>query len=517
MNGRPNPSAVARLETALARVRLPEAENVFTAVFADSARWEAEAADRRAAAGSSRGPLDGRIVSVKALFDVAGTVTSSGSAVLRRLPPAVEDAEVVKRLRAAGAIIIGKTQMTEFAFSALGTNPHDGTPGNPRDRQRVPGGSSSGAVVSVIGGLADLAIGSDTGGSIRIPAALSGAVGFKPTSGFVPTSGTFSLSSSLDTIGPIALNVADCVVADQVLSGEGEPSRLRSASAGTFRLIVARGRLFDCCEPEVVNAFASALERLRSAGLQIEDGSIEAALDRVAAIDRIGTFPSIEVGATLRDLGVSSLDGVDPKTQVRIEAGARILGIDYVRMVRLRQAAIRSFEQSFGNNAVFILPTTPICAPLMSSVEEDGAFHRANGLVLRNPRIANILDCPSISLPVPVDSLPVGLMLIGRWNADRQLLEIASCVETMLRGYRHAVQPCRGKGQCLRTLGNSLPTLQMKCGLPGLTATMSAVPSVSIPIFQNNDGLLSRWWKPRRPHLKGRAPKANMRGRLSWV
>jgi aspartyl-tRNA(Asn)/glutamyl-tRNA(Gln) amidotransferase subunit A len=438
MNCRPSPSAVARLEAALARIRSPEAENVFTAVFADSARWEAEAADRRAAAGSSRGRLDGRIVSVKALFDVAGTVTSSGSAVLRGLPPAIEDADVVKRLRAAGAIVIGTTQMTEFAFSALGTNPHDGTPGNPRDRQRAPGGSSSGAVVSVIDGMSDIAIGSDTGGSLRIPAALSGAVGFKPTSGFVPTSGAFSLSSSLDTIGPIALNVADCFAADQVLSGESEPSRLRSASPGTFRLIVARGRLFDRCEPEVLSAFESAIERFRSAGLRIDDGSIEAALDRVAAIDRIGTFPSIEVGATLRDLGVSSLDGVDPKTRVRIEAGAGILGIDYVRMERLRNAAIRSFGQSFGNHEMLILPTTPICAPLLSSVEEDSAFHQANGLVLRNPRIANLLDCPSISLPIPVDGLPVGLMLIGHRNADRQLLEIASCVETTLRGYPHS-------------------------------------------------------------------------------
>ena len=227
---RSHPSAVARLEAALARIRSPEAKNVFTGVFEDSARWEAESADRRAAAGVIRGPLDGRIVSVKALFDVAGTVTSSGSAVLRGLPPAVEDAEVVKRLRAAGAIVIGKTQMTEFAFSALGTNPHDGTPGNPRDRQRVPGGSSSGAVVSVIDGMADIAIGSDTGGSLRIPAALSGAVGFKPTSGFVPTTGAFSLSSSLDTIGPIASNVEDCFVADQVLSGESAPPRLKAAA-----------------------------------------------------------------------------------------------------------------------------------------------------------------------------------------------------------------------------------------------------------------------------------------------
>ncbi|WGS17860.1 MULTISPECIES: amidase family protein [unclassified Bradyrhizobium] len=428
-----HPSAVARLEVALAQIHSPEAKNVFTAVFADSARWEAEAADRRAGAGALRGPLDGRIVSVKALFDVAGTVTSSGSAVLRRRPPAAKDAEVVKRLRAAGAMVIGKTQMTEFAFSALGTNPHDGMPANPRDRARVPGGSSSGAVVSVIGGMADIAIGSDTGGSIRIPAALSGAVGFKPTSGFVPTTGVFSLSSSLDTIGPIAANVEDCFLADQVLSGEVAPSRLRPASPGTFRLNIARGRLFDRCEPEVLAAFENAMERLRSGGLQIKDGSIEAALDDLAHIDKIGTFPSVELGATLRSLGLSELDGIDPRTRARIEAGAGILGTDYVRMVRLRQAAIRSFEQSFGNNEVFVVPTTPIRAPSTSSVAEDTAFHELNGLVLRNPRVANVLDCPAVSLPLPVDGLPVGLMLIGRRNGDRRLLEIASCIEGTLR------------------------------------------------------------------------------------
>ena len=202
---------------------------------------------------------------------------------------------------------------------------------------------------------------------------------------------------------------------------------------------MARGRLFDRCEPEVLSAFENAIERLRSGGLQIKAGSIETALDDVARIDRIGTFPSIEVGATLRNLGRSDLDGVDPRTRLRIEAGAGILGTDYVRMVRLRQAAIRSFEQSFGNNEVFILPTAPIRAPLLSSVADDTAFHQLNALVLRNPRVANMLDCPSISLPLPAGGLPAGLMLIGRRNADRHLLEIASTVETTLRSYSRAV------------------------------------------------------------------------------
>ncbi|MBR1176992.1 amidase [Bradyrhizobium sp. KB893862 SZCCT0404] len=432
----PRRSSLERLEQALARIRTPDPfrNSAFTEVFEEHARHEAKQSDERMAAGMGRGSLDGRIVSVKALLDVAGTVTTSGSAVLRAQLPAVEDALVVRHLRAAGAVIIGKTQMTEFAFSALGTNPHDGTPGNPRDRDRAPGGSSSGAVASVIDDMADIAIGSDTGGSLRIPAALSGAVGFKPTGGRVSTVGAFSLSSSLDTIGPTALSVLDCARADQVLSGCTAESGLRTAASGTFRLVVARGRLFDSCEPDVLAAFEDALRLLGSCGVQIENGSIDAALDNIAAIDRIGTFPSIEVGATLRSLGLLSLEGVDPKTRVRIEAGGGVNAVDYVHMTRLRELAIRSFESSFSNDDVFILPTSPIRAPLLSAIEEDAQFHKLNGLVLRNPRVANLLDCPSISLPLPVAGLPIGMMLIGRRNADRRLLEIASLLEAALKG-----------------------------------------------------------------------------------
>lgn len=430
-------SAIERLEAALGRIQSQTGQGgkVFTDVFADSARREAEASDQRIAAGLAQGPLDGRIVSVKALFDVAGKVTSAGSAILRQLPPATKDAAVLRDLRAAGAVIIGKTQMTEFAFSALGTNPHDGMPGNPRDRTRVPGGSSSGAVVSVVDGMAEIAIGSDTGGSIRIPAALSGAVGFKPTRGRISTEGAFSLSTTLDTIGPIALSVTECAATDRILSGDLTSAPSLAASPDSFRLIVARGRLFDRCEPEVLASFEGAVRRLSAGGLRIEDGSIDQALDDIARIDKIGTFPSIEVGATLRELGIPGLEGIDPKTRVRIEAGAGILATDYVRMTRLRDTAVRAFEDSFSDNDVFIVPTTPIRAPLAASVQEDAAFHEANGLVLRNPRVANMLDCPSISLPLPVEGLPAGLMLIGRRNSDRRLLEIAARVEKILKSF----------------------------------------------------------------------------------
>ncbi|MBS0246418.1 MAG: amidase [Proteobacteria bacterium] len=428
-------SATDRLQAALAAIEAGGSQGrlAFTAVFTESAKAEAFAADRRAASGMTKGALDGRIVSVKALFDVAGTVTHAGSAVLRGLPPAKRDAEVIERLRAAGAIIIGKTQMTEFAFSALGTNPHDGMPGNPRDRTRVPGGSSSGAVVSVIEGMADLAIGSDTGGSLRIPAALSGAVGFKPTSERVPTTGAFSLSSSLDTVGPLAMTVADCAAADQILSGHCATTPLVAAGSSRFRLTVGRGRPFARCEDHVLQAFEHALTKCRTAGIAVEEGSLDPILELTDRIDKLGTFPSVEVAATLAELGVTSLDGVDPKTRARIEAGKNVSATDYVLMTRRRKAAIEAFDRALAEDEFVVVPTTPIVAPPISTVEETAAFHDANGLVLRNPRIANLLDCPAISLPVHAPGLPVGMMLLGRKNADRQLLAAAACIEAALR------------------------------------------------------------------------------------
>ncbi|HWK95522.1 MAG TPA: amidase family protein [Pseudolabrys sp.] len=424
-----------RLEAALASIDSHGSQGrlAFTEVLTESAKREAFAADRRAASGMTKSAVDGRIVSVKALFDVTGSVTHAGSARLRQLAPAVRDADVVDRLRAAGAIIIGKTQMTEFAFSALGTNPHDGMPANPRDPARVPGGSSSGAVVSVVEGMADIAIGSDTGGSIRIPAALSGAVGFKPTGGRIPTKGAFSLSSTLDTVGPIARSVADCAAADQILSGVSPTAPFNAAVPGDFRLVVGRGRLFTRCEDKVLDAFERAIAMCRAAGIVVEDGSLDPVLEYTDRIDKLGTFPSIEVGATLSQLGISSLDGIDPLTRARIEANKNVSAVDYVLMTRHRQAAIDSFGRLLRDNEIVIVPTTPIVAPLISSVTKAAAFHEANGLVLRNPRVANLLDCPSVSIPVPGPGLPVGLMLLGQRNSDRRLLSAAARIELSLR------------------------------------------------------------------------------------
>ncbi|WP_247883771.1 amidase family protein [Azospirillum sp. B21] len=365
------------------------------------------------------------------MFDVAGDTTAAGSAILRGRPAARRDAHAVAQLRAAGAVIVGRTHMTEFAFSAVGINPHYGNPGNPRDRSRVPGGSSSGAVISVVDGMAEIAVGSDTGGSLRIPAALSGAVGFKPTSGRLSAEGAFPLSPSLDVIGPVAATVADAALLDSVL-GDGDPAPLAPLPVAGQSFLVPRWRLFDGIEPAVAAAFEASLDRLRAAGAHIVEGSIDAELDALAELDRIGVFTAIELAATLAELGIAELDGIDPKTRARIEAGGRAPAADYVRMQRRRADLIRLMDERLARHPVLLLPTVPLTAPAIADVLDDAGFHRVNLLLLRNTRIANLFDVPAISLPVPSAGLPVGLMAMGRRGSDRSLLGIAAGLEAAL-------------------------------------------------------------------------------------
>ncbi len=259
-----------RLETALARIGDPagEGKRTFLSVYADSARGAADAADSRARMGRSLGPLDGAIVSIKDLFDVAGETTRAGSTVLGNAPPATADAVVVARLQAAGAVIVGKTNMVEFAFSGVGVNPHYGTPSNPADRSRVPGGSSSGAGVAVADGMCEIAIGTDTGGSTRIPAALCGVVGFKPTQARVPTTGAFPLSAALDSVGPLALSVADCARADAVMAGDAAWT-LEPAALSGLRLGIPRGFPLQDLDATVAAGFDAATARLGKAGVRL--------------------------------------------------------------------------------------------------------------------------------------------------------------------------------------------------------------------------------------------------------
>ena len=432
--GRAKRTARDRLEAALARIAEPEGEGARACltVYAQSARLAADAADARASAGLSLGPLDGAIVSIKDLFDVAGEPTRAGSTFLAQAPPAEADAPVVRRLRAAGAVIIAKTNMTEFAFSGVGLNSHYGTPGNPADRSRIPGGSSSGAAVAVADAMCEIAIGTDTGGSTRIPAALCGIVGFKPSQRRVPTEGAFPLSFTLDSVGPMARSVADCALADAVMAGE-EPRPPGPAVVAGLRLGIAQGLPLAELDRDVGREFSAATARLESAGVRLTDESFPQ-FAAMLAINAKGGFAPAEAFAIHRDLIASHGPEYDPNVRARIERGRGLAAADYVLMSRERVRLIRDMDARLEELDALVMPTTAIVAPKMSEVATREAFGRNNMLLLRNTALANFFDLCAISLPLPLPrhpGLPVGLMLVARNGHDHRLFRIAAAVERL--------------------------------------------------------------------------------------
>jgi aspartyl-tRNA(Asn)/glutamyl-tRNA(Gln) amidotransferase subunit A len=428
-------SARDRLEEILARLAEREAEErVFLKLYSDAARVSADAADARHRAGISLGPLDGRITSIKDLFDVAGEMTTAGSAALADAPPATRDAAVVARLRQAGAVIVGKTNMTEFAFSGIGLNRHFGTPGNAADATRVPGGSSSGAGVSVAEGTCEIAIGSDTGGSVRIPAALNGVVGFKPTAGRVPLDGVFPLSSTLDSVGPLARTVADCAIADAIMAGK-EPGALESFPLSGLRIGIPQGRLFGDIDAAVAAGFARGLKALEAAGAKIADHSIDDLLNGMAEATKGASIASVEAAEIHADLAeTQAWSLVDPRIGGPIKRRAAVPAYAYIRVLRKRAALAAAMDRRLRPIDVLVLPTTPLIAPAIQPLlEDDDLYDRTDGLLLRNPQVANQFDLTAISLSMPEMSLPAGLMLFARRGHDRRLLSIAAAVEELFR------------------------------------------------------------------------------------
>jgi len=422
-----------KLETILARLAGRAAEErVFLRVYEDAARIAADAADARHRAGLSLGPLDGAIVSIKDLFDVAGETTLAGSIVLRDAPPAARDAAIVRRLRQAGAVIIGRTNMVEFAFSGLGLNPHYGTPGNAADPLRIPGGSSSGAGVSVAEGTSEISIGSDTGGSVRVPAALNGVVGFKPTAHRVPLDGTFPLAPSLDSIGPLGRNVQDCAFADAVMAGE-DPYLLKPHPLAGLRIGIPRGRLFSQSEPMVERAFEASLTLLSGAGARIADHSIEDLLEAMAQITQTASIASIEASEVHADWLDTKAAEIDPRVRWWIARSGTVPAPVYIRMMRRRRALVAAMDERLASVDVLALPATAITAPLIAPFEgDDKLYNKLDVLILRNCMFGNQFDLTAVTLPVPGTERPVGLMLVARHGHDRRLLEIAASVETLL-------------------------------------------------------------------------------------
>ncbi len=434
-------TAVTLVDEALARIASPDGEGqyTFTAVHAEQARVAAVASDLLHGAGLARSPIEGLPISVKDLFDVAGETTLAGSVVLKGAAPAAADAEVVKRLRAAGAIIIGRTNMTEFAYSGLGLNPHYGTPRNPWERAvgRIPGGSSSGAAVSVADGMAVAGIGSDTGGSVRIPSALCGLTGFKPTARRVPLRGVLPLSKNLDSIGPLAPSVACCAVLDAIMAGEA-PEIPAPAEVRGLRLLVPTTVALDDMDDAVAGAFRRALSALSAAGAQVREAPLPA-FDRLATINTKGGFTAAEAWAWHREMIERAAGSYDPRVVSRILRGKEMLAADLIDLLEARAAWIAEVESAIVGFDALLMPTVPLVAPKIADLAaSDEAYFRANGLMLRNPTLINFLDGCALSIPshAPGDA-PVGLMIAAGAMSDRRILAIGRALEACLRPVVH--------------------------------------------------------------------------------
>lgn len=430
-------TAAELVEAALDRIADPagEGRRAFTAVHAEAARAQARAMDALRRAGRALSPWAGIPVTVKDLFDEQGHPTPAGSMVLKDAPPAAADAPAVARLKRAGFVVIGRTNMVEFAFSGLGVNPHYGTPKSPWDRAtgRLPGGSSSGAAVAAADHMGFGGLGTDTGGSCRIPAALCGIVGYKPTARRVPLAGVLPLSPTLDSVGPLARSVACCALLDAVISGVEDPEPLVPAPVAGLRLGLPRGTfLTDEMDATVSAAFGRALSRLAGAGARIELFDLPE-LAEIPEANRLGGFAASEAWAWHRGLIAEKAEGYDPRVLARIRRGERMSAADYIDLVNARARIIAAVAKRTAPFDAIVAPTCPVIPPAIAEVEDEREYNRINMLLLRNTSVGNFLDRCSISLPIhrPGEA-PVGLMLTGEHMADAALFRTAAAVEAAL-------------------------------------------------------------------------------------
>ncbi|MET0278699.1 MAG: amidase [Pseudorhodoplanes sp.] len=426
-------TAQALVEECLAKIMDPAGEGprTFLKVHAQEAREAAAAIDRQRKAGVSVPSFAGIPVSVKDMFDVAGDVTRGGSKLLDDAPAATADCPAVARLRAAGFVIVGRTNMTEFAYSGLGLNPHYGTPRSPYDRAtgRIPGGSSSGAAVSVTDGMAYAGLGSDTGGSCRIPAAYCGITGWKPTASRVPLDGVLPLSFSLDSIGCLAASVDDCAVVDAVVSGGDAPEPVAPANLRGLRLAMPQTLVLDGIDDIVGVTYERALATLVDAGVSVDTIPLTE-LKEIGTLSAKGGFPAAEAYAWHRQYLATKRELYDPRVSVRIQRGIEQSAADYIDLVKGRADLIARVTAMLRDYDAMVMPTVPIVAPKLSEFESEETYAKLNILSLRNTTVANFLDLCGISLPVhrPGEA-PVGLMLIGKHGGDAKLFQIARAVE----------------------------------------------------------------------------------------
>lgn len=424
-------NSITEMEHALDVAQSACCRHAFLTLTPDEARAVASAAV------ASRTPLAGLSVSVKDLFDVAGQTTCAGSRALRDAPPAIQDCPAVARLRRAGAAVIGRTNMSEFAFSGVGINPHFGTPANPCDTQvpRIPGGSSSGAAVSVATGAAFIGLGSDTGGSIRIPAALTGTVGFKSSAARVPTKGAVPLSTTLDTVCAITRSVTDAIIAHELLA-QRRVTR-GAAPLPSYSLGVADTVMLDGLDATVSQAWQRTLETLHDAGVRIKHVALPE-INELQQIQATGGFSAAESYTWHRQLLASHGAAYDPRVAARILRGASMSACDYVELQNARRNWISRMDAALHGCDAILSPTVPVVAAPISEVapgaQQDEAFFQLNAKLLRNTSVINMLDGCAVSIPCHVDGeLPVGLMVWAGGFCDDAVLNIALGIEKLLQ------------------------------------------------------------------------------------
>ena len=411
---------------------------LFIRLTRERAEAEAVASKARLRAGNPASLLDGVPLAWKDLFDLRETVTTAGSAVLRSAAPAAQDAALVHAAMRGGLITVGTVNMTEFAYSGIGLNPHYGTPWNPCDSKvaRAPGGSSSGSGVVVAKGIVPLSIGTDTGGSIRIPAAFNGVVGYKTSTGHHPMDGVFPLSPTLDTLGPLAHSVEDCVLVDAVLRGLRRPEAVAADIAG-LDFVIPDAVFLEDLDPAVANAFDATAKRLSAAGARVRRMVLPQLQETTNIIAEIGPMTSVEAMVVHRDrLNTPQEAQIDPRVVRRIRMGEKILAPDYARLLAARKRLIATVAEKLGA-ALLICPTTPSVAMPIAPLEADvEVFFKNNFRTLRNTALGNFLDWCGLSIPNGSDSdgMPTGFMICAPHGHDRALLSAGLAIETIVRG-----------------------------------------------------------------------------------
>jgi len=430
---------VALLEETLEAVEAHPDKAVFTVLTKERARAEAEASRRRLREGRSLGALDGVPIAWKDLFDMAGLPTTAGSRVLADATPAGRDAAVVRALAEAGMVSIGRVNMSEFAFSGLGINPHYGTPRNPAapaGEHRIPGGSSSGSAAAVAAGLVPVSIGTDTGGSVRIPAAFTGIVGYKASRGRYSMEGVFPLARTLDSLGPLCRTVQDAVWVDAAMRGRPASEALPRADLAGLSLVIPETVFFDGAEPEVVAAFEAGVERLAKAGARIRREAFPEFAEIFAVMARHGALVTAEAFVLHRErIKGEAAAGMDPRVVKRTLLGEKITLADYLETQAARERLTTAVEARLGPESLLISPTLPHVAPLTQPlVDDEDLFFAVNGKTLRNTLVGNFLDWCGVSLPCGTGAagMPAGLLVSGPRGSDARVLAVASVVEGLL-------------------------------------------------------------------------------------